>query len=137
MNNDYTSGSGSNSSTPRGSLSNINSIRGRSASINSSNLRQQSPALKTAILNNSRFSNGNDNYAIGVMGANAPANTRRPPHSPLVSRRETSINDVVVDVNKMDKHKEVSTKLFKRIYCFKTLECKNSPLTLIYLFIGI
>ena len=75
------------------------------------------------------------------MGANAAANTRRPPHSPLVSRREPSINDVVVDVNRMDKHKEVSTKLFKRIYCYNlfklTLECKNSPLTLIYLFIGI
>lgn len=115
LNTDYTSGSGSNSSTPRGSLSNINSIRGRSASINSSNLRHQSPALKTAILNNSKFSNGNENYVNSVIGSNAVPNNRRPPHSPLVGRRETPINEVVVDASSNDKHKEVSEQVQKCI----------------------
>ena len=107
LNNDCGSGSGSNSSTPRGSLSNINSIRGRSASINTTNLKHQTPALKTAILNNSRFSSGNNDSYNGNSGGSVPSTNRRSPYSPLVSRRESSINELVVDNAKSQKHKEV------------------------------
>ena len=105
LNNDC--GSGSNNSTPRGSLSNINSIRGRSASINTANLKHQTPALKTAILNNSRFSSGNNDSYNGNGGAHLTSSNRRSPYSPLVSRRESSINELVVDNAKSQKHKEV------------------------------
>ena len=115
LNNDCGSGSGSNSSTPRGSLSNINSIRGRSASINTSNLKHQTPALKTAILNNSRFSNGNnDSYS----GSNLASNNKRSPYSPLIGRRESSINELVVDNSKSQKHKEVYLYSFLSFYDF-------------------
>ena len=118
LNNDCASGSGSNSSTPRGSLSNINSIRGRSASINSSNLKHQnSPALKTAILNNSRFSNGTENYNSSNAVSNSATNNRRPLYSPLVGRRETvPIVEVVVDTARSQKHKEVKITFTFRIF---------------------
>ena len=108
LNNDCGSGSGSNNSTPRGSLSNINSIRGRSASINTANLKHQTPALKTAILNNSRFSSGNNDSYNGNGGAHLACSNRRSPYSPLVSRRESSINELVVDNAKSQKHKGVT-----------------------------
>ena len=114
LSNDCASGSGSNSSTPRGSLSNINSIRGRSASINSTNLKHQnSPALKTAILNNSRFSNGNDNYNSANTLSNSATNNKRPLYSPLVSRRGTApIVEMVVDTAKSQNHKEVKFNVY-------------------------
>ena len=111
MSNDCNSGSGSNSSTPRGSLSNINSIRGRSASINSSNLKHQTPALKTAILNSSKFAGGNENYSGNSIGTNPSSNNRRIPYSPLTGRRQTCpINEFVVDSTTSQNHKEVENK---------------------------
>ena len=108
--NDGANTSGSNSSTPRGSLSNINSIRGRSASINSTNLKHQNtPALKTAILNHSRFSSTNDNFAGGNNTTNIPTSNRRSPYSPLISRRQTApIPESVSDTSRFQEHKQVN-----------------------------
>ena len=108
--NDGGNTSGSNSSTPRGSLSNINSIRGRSASINSTNLKHQNtPALKTAILNHSRFSSTNENFAGGNTTTNIPTSNRRSPYSPLISRRQTApIPESVSDTSRFHEHKQVN-----------------------------